>query len=90
MFRRKIKKKDRHLSLLESDSNEYIILKDKQSTEEIWIQRAVKTTTQRLYDRRLLDASANADEVLEDFLFVKRCRPNLEKKNDDFIQRFCS
>ena len=85
-----MKKIDHHLSLLENDSNEFIILKDKQSIEEVWIQRAVKLTIQRLYDRRLLDAFTNADEVLEDFLFVKRCRPILEKVNDDVIQRFCS
>ena len=40
--------------------------------QEILIQRAVKTTIQILYDKGLFDNYANADKVLEDFLFTTR------------------
>ena len=56
---------------------------NKQSVEDILIQKAVKTTIQILYDKGWFDSYANADKVLEDFLFVTRCRPNLEEVNDD-------
>ena len=36
-----------------------------------------------LYDKELFDNFRNADEVLEDFLFVTRRRGNLEKINDN-------
>ena len=85
----KLLKIDGHLSKLEKDYNEFKLQYNKQSVEEILIQRAVKTTIQILYDRGLFDNYANADKVLEDFLFTTRRRADLEKINDD-IQCFCS
>ena len=63
---------DGHLSKLEKDYNEFKLQYNKQSVEEISIQRAVKTTIQILYDKGLLDKFQNADKVLEDFLFTAR------------------
>ena len=44
-----------HLSNLEKDYNEFKLQCNKQSVEEILIQRAVKTTIQVLYDKGLFD-----------------------------------
>ena len=68
----KLLKIDGHLSKLEKDFNEFKLQYNKQSVEEILIQRAVKTTIQILYDKGLFDNYANADKVLEDFLFTTR------------------
>ena len=72
-----------HLSKLEKDYNEFKLQYNKQSVEEILIQRAVKTTIQILYDKGLFDNFQNAQEVLKDFLFTTRRRPDLEKVNDN-------
>ena len=45
---------------------------DKQSIQEILVQRAVKTTIQILYDKGLFDNYANADELLKYVLFIRR------------------
>ena len=66
-----------HISKLEKDYNEFILQHKKQNVEEILIQRAVKTTIQILYNKGLFDNYANADKVLEDFLFVTRRRGDL-------------
>ena len=71
-----------HLSKLEKDYNEFKKQYNKQSAEEILIQRAVKTTIQILYDKGLFDNYANADKVLVDFLFTTRRRGDLEEVND--------
>ena len=63
---------DGHLLKLEEDYN-------KQSVEEILIQRAVKTTIQILYDKGLFDNFQNADKVLEDFFFTTRRRGDLSE-----------
>ena len=70
-----------HLSNLEKDFNEFKIQYNKQSVENILIHRAVKTTIQILYDKGLFDNYANADKVLEDFLFTTRRRPDLSEEN---------
>ena len=75
-----------YLSNLEKDYNEFKLQYNKQSVEEILIQRAVKTTIQILYDKGLFDNYANAEEVLKDFLFTTRRRLDLEKVNDTDIQ----
>ena len=67
-----------HISKLEKDFNEFKLQYNKQNVEDILIQRAVKTTIQILYDKGLFDNYANADKVLEDFLFTTRRRPDLE------------
>ena len=79
----KLLKIDGHLSKLERDYNEFELEYNKQSVEEILIQRAVKTTIQILYDKGFFDNYANADKVLEDFLFTTRRRGDLEEVNDD-------
>ena len=79
----KLLKIDGHLSKLEKDYNEFKLQYNKQKVEEILVQRAVKTTIQILYDKGLFDTFQNADKVLEDFLFITRRRPDLEKVNDD-------
>ena len=79
----KISKIDSHLSFLEKDYNEFKLQYNKQSVEGILIQRAVKTTIQTMYDRGFFDIYANADKIVEDFLFVTRRRGDLEKVNDD-------
>ena len=82
----KLLKIDRHLSKLEKDYNEFKLQYDKQNIEDLSIQRAVKTTIQILYDRGLFDNFQNAEEVLKDFLFTTRRRPDLEEVNDANIQ----
>ena len=74
---KKLKKIDGHISYIEKDYNEFKKQYNKQSVEEILIQRAVKTTIQILYDKGLFDNYANADKVLEDFLFTTRRRGDL-------------
>ena len=51
--------------------------------KDILIQRAVKTTKQMLYDKNLFDNYANAEKVLDDFLFTTRRRVGLEEVNDN-------
>ena len=83
----KLIKIDSHLSKLEKDYNEFKLQYNKQNIEDILIQRAVKTTIQILYDKGLFDNYANADKVLEDFLFVTRRRGDLSDQiNDTDIQ----
>ena len=82
----KLLKIDGHLSKLEKDFNEFKLQYNKQAVEEILIQRAVKTTIQILYDKGLFDNYANADKVLEDFLFTTRRRVDLSEQVNDDIQ----
>ena len=79
----KLKKIDGHISYIEKDYNEFKKQYNKQSVEEILVQRAVKTTIQILYDKVLFDNYANADKVLEDFLFTTRRREDLEDLEDN-------
>ena len=58
----KLLKINGHLSKLEKDYNEFNLQYNKQSVEEILIQRAVKTTIQILYDKGLFDKFQNADK----------------------------
>ena len=81
----KLLKINGHLSKLEKDYNEFKKQYNKQSVEEILVQRAVKTTIQILYDKGLFDNFQNADKVLEDFLFTTRRRGDLEKVNEDNV-----
>ena len=75
----KLKKIDGHRSYLEKDYNDFKLEYDKQSVLDILIQRAVKTTIQIFYDKGLFDNYANADKVLEDFLFTTRRRGDLSE-----------
>ena len=69
------------LSNLEKDYNEFKLEYNKQSVEDISIQRAVKTTIQILYDKGLFDNYVNADKILEDFMFTTRRREDLSEDN---------
>ena len=82
----KLLKINGHLSKLEKDYDEFNLQYNKQNVEDILIQRAVKTTIQILYDKDLFDNYANADKVLEDFLFTTRRRGDLDKVNDTDVQ----
>ena len=70
-----------HISKLEKDFNEFKLQYNKQTVEEILVQRAVKTTIQILYDKGLFDNYDNADKVLEEFLFTTRRRGDLSEDN---------
>ena len=70
-----------HLSKLGKDYNEFKLQYSKQS-EEILIQRALKTTIQILYDKGLFDNYAKAEKIL-DFLFVTRRSSDLDKVDDN-------
>ena len=63
----KLLKINSHLSKLEKDYNEFKLQYNKQSVEDILVQRAVKTTIQILFDTGLFDNFQNADKVLEEF-----------------------
>ena len=78
----KIFKTDDHLSLLEKDYNDFKLQYNRQSVEEFLIQRALKTTIQIRYDKKLFDNFVTAVEVLKEFMFVTRRRPDLEKVNN--------
>ena len=82
----KLKKIDGHIAYIEKTYNEFKQQYNKQSVEEILIQRAVKTTIQILYDRGLFDNYANSDKVLEDFLFTTRRRGDLSEEVNDVVQ----
>ena len=84
----KVMKMDGHLTKLEKGCNEFKLQYNKQNVEDILIQRAVKTTIHILYDKGLFDNYANADEVLEDFLFTTRRRGDLSDQVNDDIQWF--
>ena len=76
-----LKKTIGHIAYVEKDYNEFSLQYNKQSVEEILIQRAVKTTIQILYDKGLIDNFQNADKVLEDFLFTTRRRGDSSEDN---------
>ena len=79
----KLLKIDGRSTKFEKDYNEFKLQYNKQNVEDILIQRAVKKTIQILYDKGLFDNFQNAEEVLKNFLFTTRRRPDLEKVNDD-------
>ena len=57
---------------MEKDFNEYKKLSNKQSVEEVSVERAVKATIQTVFDKGFFDKYANAVEVPKHFLFVER------------------
>ena len=81
----KLLKINGHLSLLEKDYNEIKLQYNKQSVEEVLVQRIVKTTIQILYDKGLFDNNANADKVL-DILFTTRRRGDSSEQVNDVVQ----
>ena len=73
----KIFKTDGNLSFSEKDYKEFKILCNEQTIEEVFGQRVVKKTIQKLYDECLFDAFPIADKVLEYISFATRHRPDL-------------
>ena len=74
------------LSFLGKDYNDFKLQYNKQSVEELSIQRNMKTTIQILYDVGLLASFPNADGALKHFFFLTRRRGDLEEVNDDVVQ----
>ena len=70
---------------MEKDYNEFKLQYNKQTVEEILVQRAVKMTIQILYEKGLFDSFPYADKVLKDFS-VKRRRLDLKELKDDVNQ----
>ena len=70
--------------------NRFELLYNKQSVEETFFQRAVKMTMQILYDKGVFDNYANADKVLEDFLFDTQRIGDLSEQVNDVVHWFCS
>ena len=68
----KISKIEGSLLFLQKAYNEFKLQYNKQYVEEISIHWAVKTTSQILYDKGLVDNYANADKVLEDFFVYNK------------------
>ena len=64
----KLLKTNGHLSLLEKTNNDTSLNYNKQSVEEFSIQRAVKTTIQKLYEKSLFAGFPNADSALKNLL----------------------
>ena len=67
----KLRKIDGLISYIAKDHNELKKQYNKQSVEDISIQRDVKRTIQISYDRGSFGNYANADKVLEDFIYNK-------------------
>ena len=81
-----LKKTNGQIVFIGKNYNEFKKQYEKQSVEEILIQRAVKPTIQIFYDKGLFDNYANSDKVLEDFLFTTRRRGDLSVQVNDNIQ----
>ena len=79
-------KTEGHLSKLEKDYNKFKLKYNKQNIEDILIQGDVKTTIQTFYEKGLHYNYANADKVLEDFLFTTRRGGDLSDQVNDDIQ----
>ena len=82
----KLLKINGHFSSLENDYYEFKLQYNKQSVEEVLVQKAVKTTVQILHDKGFFDNYANADKVLKDFLFTTRRRGDLSEQVNNVIQ----
>ena len=82
----KLSKKESHSSFLDKEYIEYKLLGNKQSVEEIFIQRTKKTHVQKHLDTNFFDNHDKTDEVLKAFSFVERRRSNLLNFKD-FIRQ---
>ena len=71
---------------MEKDYDESKLQYNKESVEEISVQKAVKTTIQTLYDTGLFDNYTTADKVLADFLFTTRRGSDLSDRVKVYIQ----
>ena len=79
---KKLYKVEGHISYIKKDYNEYKMLNNKQSVEEVLIQKTVKTTLQILYDKSLFGNYDKAKTVFKDFLYVERRRGDLGEVNE--------
>ena len=68
----KLSRIEGHISLVEKHYYEFKLNSDKQSNEEVLIQKAVKTTTQFLYDNGLFINYNNADQVKKKIFCLKQ------------------
>ena len=82
---KKLSKKEGQISYFEKDYNEFNSLSDKESVEEVLVQRAVKTVLQILYAKCLFDSYNDKDAVLKKFL-PTRGRLELEEVNANEIR----
>ena len=84
---KKLSKIKGQISLRDEDYKKFKLCDNKHS-EGVLIEKAVETTKQILYDKGLFDKYHNADEVLKDYSFVERRRPDLEELNVDVVTHF--
>ena len=70
----KLSKMEGRLSFLGKDYIEFKLQYNKQSVEELSIQRNVKTTIQKLYNEGLFNGFPNADGALKHFFSYKTYR----------------
>ena len=82
----KILKINGHLSILEKDYNEFKLQKNKQNVEEVLVQKAVNTTIQILYDKRIFDNFQKGGKFPENVLFTTRRRGDLSEQVKDAIK----
>ena len=71
-----------HISYIVKEDNEFKLLSNRQSVEEVLIQSVGKTSVKILYDNGLSDNYHNAHEILCVFLFVGRRRADLKELNN--------
>ena len=67
----KLSEIESNFSYTEKHHNDFEILSNKQSVEEVLIQRVEKTTIRILYHMDLIDKYDSVDEVLKDFCLFK-------------------
>ena len=82
----KLKKINGHIFYNEKDYNEFNLQYNKQSVEDILVERAVKTTIQILYDKSLFDNFQNADKALADFFITTSRRTDSSEEVNDDVQ----
>ena len=89
----KLSKKEGQISYIGKDYNEFKLHNNKQSLEDLPIEKAVRTTIQILYDKGLFDHYNNGDayNLLKDYSLIeanKKRRLDLEEVNDDIMILF--
>ena len=87
-FNKKISKKEGHKSFIEKDWSDIRMHSKKKQSKDVLTEKAVKSTTQILQDKVLVDKQDNADEALKIYALSGKSRFELEKLNDDVLQGF--
>ena len=80
MSRRKFILRNGDIPISEKGYNEFKLYYNKQSVDDVLVQRAVRTMIQILYDKGLFEDYANADKFLEGFLLTTRRRVIYQSK----------